>query len=134
MKQILFLFAFLLSFAAAALAGVYESTQFAGSTFNYAEYNDSDKIDTWRATFRLFGKHTPAAQRLRLYYEAYAQPSLEKRNNFRWHTEIGLDFPAWKGLNINAILLYDHENVTIRTVKQNDLIATFGLSYTGKVK
>ena len=134
MKQILFLFAFLLSFAAAALAGVYESTQFAGSTFNYAEYNGSDKIDTWRATFRLFGKHALAANRLRLYYEAYAQPSLENRNNFRWHTEVGLDFPVWKGLNINALLLYDHENVTISTVKQNDLIATVGLSYMGKVK
>lgn len=115
-------------------SGVYESTRFAGSTYNYAGYNGSEKIDTWRATFRLFGKHTLATNRLRLYYEAYAQPSLEKSNNFRWHTEVGLDFPVWKGLSINALLLYDHENVTISTVKQNDMIATIGLSYTGKLE
>lgn len=115
-------------------SGVYESTRFAGSAYNYAEYNGSEQIDTWRATFRLFGKHTLAAHKLRLYYEAYAQPSLSKSNNFRWHTEVGLDFPVWKGLSLNALFLYDHENVTIGTVKQNDLIASVGLSYTGKVK
>jgi len=69
-----------------------------------------------------------------LYYEAFAQSSIEKRNNYRWHTEAGLDFPIWKGLSFNAVFMYDHENVTINTVKQNDLIATFGLSYSGKVK
>jgi hypothetical protein len=115
-------------------SGVYESTRFAGSVYNYAEYNGSGEIATWRATFRLFGKHALAARKLRLYYEAYWQPSLEKRNNYRWHTEVGLDLPVWKGLSLNALLLYDHENLTISAVKQNDLIATFGLSYTGQVK
>lgn len=115
-------------------SGVYESTRFADHTYNYPDYNGASMLDTWRTTFRLFGKHTLAHRKMRLYYEAFYQPSLEKSNNFRWHTEVGLDFPVWKGLSLNALFMYDHEHVTIRTVKQNDLIATFGLSYTGKYK
>ena len=115
-------------------SGVYESTRFSESTYNFQEYNGAQNLDTWRATFRFFGKHNLFRNKLRLYYEAFAQPSIEKRNNYRWHTEAGLDFPIWKGLSINALFMYDHENVTISTVKQNDLIATFGLSYSGKKK
>lgn len=113
-------------------SGVFESTQFSDNTFNFPEYDGSEELKTWRATFRLFGKHAFAKQKLRLYYEAYAQPSLEDRNNYRWHTELGLDFPVWKGLSISAMLMYDHENVTIKQVKQRDLIATFGVSYSEK--
>lgn len=115
-----------------SVSGVYESTQFSGNVFNFSEYDGSTKLNTWRATFRLFGKHTILNNKLRVYYEAFAQPSLENRNNYRWHTEAGIDFPLWKGLSLNALILYDHENVTIKTVKQNDLIASIGLSYTGK--
>lgn len=118
-----------LKFSASA---VYESTIFSDNTFNFPQYDGMEKINTWRATLRLFGKHTVARQKLRLYYEAFAQPSLDARNNYRWHTELGLDFPVWKGLSINAFFMYDHENVTIKQVKQNDLIATFGVSYSEK--
>ena len=117
-----------------SVAGVYESTQFSENTYNFSAYDGSDVLQIWRATFRLFGKHTLAHNRLRLYYEAFAQPALREQNNYRWHTEVGMDFPIWKGLSINALFMYDHENVTIKTVKQNDLIASFGLSYTGKLK
>lgn len=111
-------------------SAVYEQTRFAANTYNFTEYDGPDRIGTWRATLRLFGKHTLAANRLRLYYEAFWQPSVQSANNYRWHTEVGLDFPVWKGLSLNASFLYDHENVTARSVQQNDLIATFGLSYT----
>lgn len=117
-----------------SLAGVYETTQFASATYNYSEYDGQADVSTWRATLRLFGKHQLAGRKLRLYYEAFAQPSLQQRNNFRWHTELGADFPIWKGLSLNALFGYDHENVTVRSVKQNDLITTFGLSYASKVK
>lgn len=113
-------------------SGVYESTHFSEVTYNFPEYNGTDRLNTWRATFRVFGKHAMMRKKLRLNYEAFVQPSLEKQNNYRWHTEVGLDLPIWKGLSINALFMYDHENVTINSVKQNDLIASFGISYSGK--
>lgn len=115
-------------------SGVYESTRFSGNQYNFDRYNGADELNTWRATFRFFGKHALAANKLRLYYEAYYQPSLQAADNYRWHTEIGLDFPVWKGLSINALLMYDHENVTMLNVKQNDLMATFGISYSDKIR
>jgi len=117
-----------------ALSGVYESTRFAASAYNYPEYDGSEKIETWRATFWLFGKHALLNKHLRLYYEAYVQPSLERSNNFRWQTEIGLEWPFWKGLSFTANYIFTHENIVASNVKQDDGLLTFGIAYNGKVK
>lgn len=116
-----------------ALSGVYESTRFAGKAYNYPEYDGSEKIETWRTTFWLFGKHALVNKHLRLYYEAFVQPSLERGNNFRWQTEIGLEWPFWKGLSFTANYVFTHENVVVSNVKQDDRLLTFGVSYTGKI-
>ena len=116
-----------------ALAGVYESTRFAGNTYNYSEYNGSKNIDTWRASAWFFGKHTLADNHLRIYYEAFVQPSLKQSGNFRWQTEIGLEWPVWKGWSITANYLFTHENVVVSTVKTDDRLLVFGISYSGKM-
>ena len=117
-----------------ALSGVYESTRFDARLFNYSEYDGSENIGTWRATFWLFGKHSLIKKHLRLYYEAFAQPSLERGNNFRWQTEVSLEWPVWKGLSFTANYIFTHENVVVNNVKQNDRLLTFGVAYNGKVK
>lgn len=111
-----------------SLSGVYESTQFAGETYNRTAYNGSNRINTWRATARIFGQHRLLQQRLRLYYEAYLQPSVEQSDNFRWLADWGLEMPVWKGVSFNTHFTYTHENIVIASVKQNDLIFTFGVS------
>lgn len=117
-----------------ALSGVYESTRFADDTYNYSEYDGSEKIETWRATFWLFGKHSLIDKHLRLYYEAFVQPSLERSNNSRWQTEIGLEWPFWKGLSFTANYIFTHENVVVSTVKASDRLLTFGVAYSGKIR
>ncbi len=117
-----------------ALSGVYESTRFDARLFNYSEYDGSEKIETWRATFWLFGKHALLNKHLRLYYEAFVQPSLESGNNFRWQTELGLEWPFWKGLSFTANYVFTHENIVVSNVKQDDGLLTFGIAYNGKVK
>lgn len=117
-----------------ALSGVYESTRFAGDTYNYAEYNGSENIDTWCASAWLMGKHTLVDNRLRLYYEAFVQPSLEQNGNFRWQTEIGLEWPVWKGFSGTINYIFTHENVVVSTVKADDRLLTFGIAYIGKIK
>lgn len=117
-----------------SLSGVYESTRFSANTYNYPEYDGSDEINTWRATAWLFGKHSFIGGRMRLYYEAFVQPSLESDNNFRWQTEIGLEWPVWKGLSFAANYVFTHENVVVSNVKTDDRLLTFGVSYMGKIK
>lgn len=111
-----------------SLSGVYEATRFAGEAYNRPAYNGSSRINTWRATARIFGQHRLLQQRLRLYYEAYLQPSVEQSDNFRWLADWGLEMPVWKGISFNTHFTYTHENIVIESVKQNDLIFTFGLS------
>jgi hypothetical protein len=117
-----------------ALSGVYESTRFAASAYNYPEYDGSEKIETWRVTSWLFGKHALINKHLRLYYEAFVQPSLERSNNFRWQTEIGLEWPFWRGLSFTANYVFTHENVVVSNVKQDDRLLTFGVAYSGKIR
>lgn len=111
-----------------SLAGVYEATDFAGTTYNFPEYAGSARIGTWRATARVFGQHQVLSQRLRLFYEFYWQPSVEQANNYRWLADMGLELPVWKGLSFHTHLLYTRENVVIAGVKPEDLIFTFGIS------
>lgn len=114
-----------------ALSGVYETTRFAASTYNYAEYNGTKRIDTWRATGWLFGKHALVDKHLRLYYEAFVQPSLERSNNFRWQVEVGLEWPLRKGFGFTTNYIFTHENIVAGNVKQNDGLLTFGLYFNG---
>lgn len=115
-------------------SGVYESTTFKGTTYNYPKYNGSNKINLWRGTFYLGGWNYLLQKKLRFFYDAYWQPALNDNNNYRTQADIGLDFPVWRGLSFNALYTYTHENVVIAAVKQEDKILTFGMAYNLKVK
>lgn len=116
-----------------ALSGVYESTRFADNEFNYPEYDGANRIETWRASAWLFGKHLLWSRRLRIYYEIFVQPSLQNADNFRWQAETGIEWPLWKGLGLTANYVFTRENVTVRTVKAKDGLLTFGIVYNGKI-
>jgi hypothetical protein len=93
---------------------VYESTRFSRNIFNYTEYDNSDKINVWRATLYLSGWNYVFKKHLRLMYAA------------------GIDVPAWKGLSFNVMYSFTHENVVIKKIKQDDGLLTFGISYQFK--
>lgn len=112
-----------------SLSGVYESTDFAGQAYNYPEYDGRENISTWRATARIFGQHTLLPRRLNLYYEAYIQPSLEDAHNFRWMLDSALELPLWKGLSFQVHYQYSREQVVVASVKSDDSILTFGISF-----
>ena len=115
-------------------SAVYEQTKFSKSLYNYSEYNDSYKINVWRGTLYLSGWSYVFENRLRLYYDAYWQPALDKNYNYRTQFDLGADLPIWKGLSFNALYSFTHENVVIATVKQEDQILTFGVAYNLKIK
>lgn len=108
---------------------IYESTAFASQTFNFPEFNGADQIRLWRQSLYLRGVHRFFEKKLKLFYDAYWQPQLARTKNFRYQANIGLDFPVWKGLNLNANYLMTYENVVAEKVLQRDSIFTFGLSY-----
>ncbi|GAB4331908.1 MAG: hypothetical protein OHK0038_07110 [Flammeovirgaceae bacterium] len=115
-----------------ALSGVYEQTDFSKNDFNEEQYDGKFQINTWRATSWIFGKHYFLKKKVILHYEAYIQPSIENKNNFRWQTEAGLDIPLWKGLNFTSNYIYTYEKIIIQNLKNKDSIMTFGLSYQFK--
>lgn len=113
---------------------VHEITKFDGSIFNYNEFNGEEKVKLWRGTLFLSGLHTLFEKHIRLYYDAYWQPSFSNGNDYRYEYEIGLDFPVWKGLSVNCLYNFRHEHLVIAKIKQDDAILTFGLAYNLKQK
>lgn len=112
---------------------VYEATRFSGRTYNFSEYDGSDRIDLWRGTLYLGGWNYVFGRRLRFYYDAYWQPAFGKSANYRSQFDLGVDFPIWKGLSFNALYTYTHENVVVEKVRSDDRILTFGVGYIWKV-
>lgn len=113
---------------------IYEATTFKQKNFNYAEYNGSDKINVWRATVYIAGWNYLLQNHLRFYYDAYWQPAFNNGNNYRTQFDVGVDFPVWKGLSVNALYSFTHENVVVANIQQEDKILTFGLAYNLKIK
>ncbi|MFN7120270.1 MAG: DUF481 domain-containing protein, partial [Saprospiraceae bacterium] len=112
-----------------SLTGTYESTDFRAKNFeNYAD-TSSNKINTWRATLRVFGNHINKNNTLRLRYEIWLQPSLENPDNFRYHAESALSVPLTKQLSLQTAVNYSFENIVIKGIRQRDLIWTFGAAF-----
>lgn len=113
---------------------VYESTRFRSASYNLVAYNGNNKIDCWRATLYTGGWNYLLKKHLRIYYDAYWQPALNNSRNYRTQLDIGADLPVWKGLSLNVLFAFTHENIVIEKVKQEDKILTFGLAYNVKFK
>ena len=118
-----------------SLSAIYEQTAFTESLFNHIEYNGRKNIQVWRATAYISGVHYLFNKRLRLFYDAYGQPALARadKNNYRTQFDIGFDVPMWKGLSLNALYTFTHENLVVQKIKNDDKILAFGLSYQLKV-
>ena len=108
---------------------VYEANRFNGNRYNYNENDGSNTINLWRTTLYAAGWNYLLNRHLRLYYDAYWQPALSNKNNYRTQFDIGIDLRVWKGLLLNVLYTFAHENVVIKNVKQQDKILTFGLGY-----
>jgi len=111
---------------------IYELTRFRGNQFNEVAYNGNETIELARATIYLAGWHKLVENRLRVYYSGYWQPGLNGTSNNRFQLDAGLDFPLWKGLNATLQYAYSFEQIVTASVKQNDQVLTYGLSYSIK--
>jgi len=108
---------------------VYEQSDFAANAYNDARYNGSSSIRLWRATAFVMGNSWLFQRRIRLFYDAYWQPALQQRSNYRTQFDLGIETPLWKGLALNALYTRTHENVVPLGTQTTDSILTFGLSY-----
>lgn len=113
---------------------LYERSVFYHTSFNYQEYDGSNKIKVWRGTFYIGGWSYILARRVRLFYDAFYQPAGNNKHNYRTQADIGFDVPVWKGLAFNTLYTFTHENVVVKNVKQDDRILTFGLAYNIRVR
>ncbi|WP_199222940.1 DUF481 domain-containing protein [Rhodohalobacter mucosus] len=105
-----------------------ERTEFATADFNRPQYYGDKTLRTIRGTLWISGKHHVVRDRLILNHQSYIQPSLEKRNNFRWRTDIGLEFPVWEFLNLTVNYLQSFESIVVANEKQQDRFLTFGFT------
>lgn len=111
-----------------SITSEYEQTRFKKNIFNRSEYNGNESINTLRSTLWVNGKYYLIKDKIILSHESYFQPSLEKGNNFRWRTDLALEFPIWKFLSFKVNYLHAFESIVIENQKQEDQFLTFGLS------
>jgi hypothetical protein len=111
-----------------SLTSEYEQTDFDRAIFNREEYNGNRTINTFRATLWVNGQHPLFKDKAILTHESYFQPSLERSNNFRWQTDVGLEFPVWKHVNLKVNYLHAHESIVIENQRRQDRFLTFGLT------
>jgi hypothetical protein len=111
-----------------SLTSEYEQTAFNRFSFNKAEYNGNRHINTLRATLWVNGKFHLFKDKVILSHENYIQPSLEEGNNYRWQTDLGLEFPVWKFLNFKINYLHTFESIVIEDQEQEDTFLTFGFT------
>lgn len=122
---------FILKLSASAM---YENTKFDGTTYNFSEFNGSEKINVWRGTLYAGGGANLLNNHFRIYYNAYWQPAFENSNDYRAELDIGLDFPIWKGFSFNTLYNFTHEQIVVNNIKQKDKLLSFGLAYNYKIK
>lgn len=109
---------------------VYEESSFRTSNLNDTYYAGQQQINLWRGTLFVAGSTWILNRKVRLYYDAYWQPAVERTDNYRTQFDVGLDVPVWKGLSLNGLYTYTRESVVPVTTKTDDGILTFGLSYS----
>ena len=73
-----------------SISSEYEETNFDNNNFNFAEYDGTRSINTFRATLWVNGKYYLFKDKLIFSHESYFQPSLEFGNNYRWRSDLAL--------------------------------------------
>jgi hypothetical protein len=118
------------------LAGVHEKAAYKVSTYNQAAFNGKNKVTETRVLARLGGQHTALAGRLVLKHDTWLMQGLQKANNYRWHSLLGLQLPVYKGFSFKTDYEYTYESLTISSnnpfgypSSTGDWVLSFGLSY-----
>ena len=107
----------------------YENTNFRKNDFNFDGYNGMSSINTVRNTIWLSGKTGLFKRKVITSLEAYFQPSVEDRNNFRWQADLSFELPISKRINFKVNYLHTYERIVIEGQEQEDRFLTFGLKW-----
>lgn len=111
-----------------SITSEYEHTNFAQTTFNRAEFNGDETINTFRGTVWVNGKYQILDKKVIFSHESYFQPSLEQSINYRWQADLSLELPIWKFMNFKINYLHTFESIVVEDQKQEDRMLTFGLT------
>lgn len=112
-----------------ALTSEYESTEFNQTDFNEKAYEGERFIQTLRGTLWIKGKYLLAQKKLILRHESYFQPSMLRRDNFRWWAEVAMEVPVWKGLHFTFSYIDTYESIVIQGQAQEDRFFTLGFVF-----
>lgn len=111
-----------------SLTGTYEHTNFDGNEFVNLPPQETDIVQTFRLTGRLYGSHR-IGKKVGLNYEFWFQQSLEDSDNYRYHIDAEVSAPLSQSFSIQTQLNYSYENVVVESVEKGDLLWTVGLNF-----
>lgn len=106
----------------------YEMTNYRNSVYSDEKYNGENKIDLFRGTIRLFGKHLLFENKIKLAYEGWGQMAFEDKDNYRLYGNIVVEYPLTKLLSFRTGYNFYYESVVLSGVKPRDSFLFFGVS------
>lgn len=109
--------------------GTFERSTYGSDSFTELGILGSKTINNWRATARIYGKHSFFKQHLNLGYEVWWQQSLTDIANYRYLAIINMEVPVFKGLAVKVNLDRYFESVVPVSAKPGDTYFTIGLTY-----
>ena len=111
-----------------SVSSEYERTNFSETNFNIQEYDGAETINTFRGTIWINGRHQVLDQKIILKHESYIQPSLLRRDNYRWRADLGVEFPFWKFVSFTVNYIHTLESIVVENQSRQDQLLTFGLT------
>lgn len=108
---------------------VYEQTLFRERVYNFSHYNGQQRLKTWRATLYTAGNGRIGSGKLRYYFDAFWQSAFADAKNYRVQADAGIELPVYRGLSFTASCSYFHEHLVVSSVRRDDTILGFGISY-----
>lgn len=91
-------------------------------------YRGETRIETWRNSTRLKGRHWIFDKKLKVTYELYLQPSIIDIDNFRMRFVAALEYPFNKWAAFRTSFQDSYESIVLPGKVSNDFTWTFGLS------
>ena len=99
-----------------------------GFLYEMAKYVVDERLETWRNSTRIKGRHWIFEKKLHLTYELYLQPSIIDINNFRMRFVGAIEYPFNRWISFRTAFQDSYESVVLPGKVSNDFTWTFGLS------
>lgn len=112
------------------LAGVNQQTNYNFNKFNLSNFDNNDKINTWKGMAGVSGLNSIVKNKLRAEYRLYWMQGFDEMKNYSYLIDVSLEFILNKHISLQTNYINTFENLEPIGVLPFETQLTYGLSIT----